>query len=621
MSEAFVRLQGSVPFTPHPRVGSIDPHERIEFTIKLRRATHAGLPTLDEFIAGKRAEGIDRRALLETYASSRDDADAVARWAREHNLSVLLSDPAHRRVRLVGSAADIERAFAITITLHRDPNTGKTFHSYDAELGIPVELKDVIVGVFGLDTRKVTVRHSVSITKSTLAATNPKAQFPGCFFPNEVAELYNFPTTTGAGQKVAILEFGGGFDPVELSSYFTNFIGLPQVPVANPISVLGAKMDVGDGATGEVYLDIEVVGGMAPGASMDVYFAPWTAEGYLAAISAAIKNDDYAAISISYGLSEDLASTSDQPGWAMLNKAVDEAFSEAAAIGVPIFVSTGDQGSGSGRGAVIVQNQQVEVTYQTPELHACYPATSPYATAVGGTQLYAENNAITDEVVWNELGAAFTATYYDESGANKHGKIYVGGATGGGVSRHYTTSPSYQTKAGVNLQSGNQPPASGRCIPDVAGNAGASTGYIVSQPPGSSIALAPVGGTSAAAPMWAALMACAREALQTEFAGAIPTYFLNDFIYENGATSAFRDIVKGRLFSYPPNTGGVPGDFIATGNNCSSTKNSYNAGNGYDLCTGWGSPNGKELVQRLTGWLRAKAQLGADAQESVSTKA
>jgi kumamolisin len=606
MPNEMVRLQGSLPSTRHPTVGPVDPHARIEFTVKLRRKTQAGLPTLDQFLAGDRAKGVNRQALIETYGASRADADAVAKWALSQGLSVASTDLGHRQVRLVGSAAAVGRAFAVSLTLHKDRRTGQEFRSHDTDISIPADLKDVITGVFGLDTRQVTVRYERRVGRRAMASADPKASFPGSFYPTDVAKLYNFPPTTGAGQKVAILEFGGGFDPAALQSYFTGTIGLATAPTTNALFILGAQMDINDGATGEVYLDIEVVGGMAPSAIMDVYFAPWGAEGYLTAVETAITNDDYAAISISYGLDEDLASTSDNPGWDMLNKAVDQAFGEAAAIGVPVFVSTGDQGSGSGRGGVVdAQGHQIEVTYQTPALHACYPATSPYATAVGGTQLYADNGAITAEVVWNELGAAIKATYIDETGAQKKGNIFVGGATGGGVSRHYTTAPSYQTKAGINLMSGNTPPAAGRCIPDVAGNAGSSTGYIVTQPPGSQLALAPVGGTSAAAPMWAALMACVRETLAASLGGKIPVFFLNDFIYASGSSDAFRDIVQGRAFSYTPDSQGVAGAFTPTGTNRSSKANGYNTSAGYDLCTGWGSPNGVALVAQLGAWLKA----------------
>ena len=146
-------------------------------------------------------------------------------------------------------------------------------------------------------------------------------------------------------------------------------------------------------------------------------------------------------------------------------------------------------------------NDGTEITLFSDTAHAGYPATSPYATAVGGTMLYAENGVISKEIVWNELGDL------------QQGKFYYGGAGGGGVSDRYKQMPSYQSNAGIALQSANSPPAKGRCVPDVAGNAGSTTGYLVSQPPGSQLPIAPVGGTSAAAPMWAALMACVREGL------------------------------------------------------------------------------------------------------------
>jgi kumamolisin len=138
--------------------------------------------------------------------------------------------------------------------------------------------------------------------KGAAVAADPKQQFRGSFYLNEVAKLYNFPSTHGAGQRVAVLEFGGGFNQSVLDNYFTHNIGLNTPPVVNAISVLNTPIQVDTQVTGEVYLDIEVIGAMALKATQDVYFAPWTGEGYLNAIGQAIHNDDYAAISISYGL-------------------------------------------------------------------------------------------------------------------------------------------------------------------------------------------------------------------------------------------------------------------------------------------------------------------------------
>lgn len=592
MTDQMIPIAGSVPLNKHKLVGPADPNQRIEVTIKLRRKSEQGLPTLEEFLAGKRSTGMTRKQLAERYGARQEDADAVQRWAVQHGLSVSRTDLGRRQMHLVGSIDAMSRAFGVKMSMYNHSRTGKHFRCPTGDIHLPEKLAPIITGVFGLNDMPIVVRHPVKAPRKTRPTTaDLHEKFPGSFYPNEVAQLYNFPPMQGAGQRVAILEFGGGFDPRVLADYFTNNIGLPTPPTVNAKFVLGTQMDIEDaGTTGEVYLDIEVVGAMAPKATIDVYFAPWTGDGFLNAIDQAIHDDDYAAVSISYGLDEDLRGTASDPGWPMLNQNVDEAFRDATAVGIPVFVSSGDQGSGSLRGEV----DQMEVTLLSKNAHAGYPASSPYATAVGGTMLYAENGTISKEVVWNELGDL------------QDDKYYFGGATGGGVSDRYKQVPSYQSNAGIIPQSVNNPPTKGRGVPDVAGNSGASTGYLVSQPPGSQDPIAPVGGTSAAAPMWAALMACVREGLSAKFNGNVPVFFFNDFVYANGNTAAFRDIVGGREFTFDPNQGLVPGAFIPIGNNRSTQVDGYYAKEGFDLCTGWGSPNGQELLNQLETWLASQ---------------
>src|SRR5579885_3036477 len=460
MNDKLIAIEGSVPLNKHPLVGPADPNQRIEVTIKLRRKSEQGLPTLEEFLGGKRSAGMTRQQLTQRYGAQQEDADAVKQWAVQQGLSVANIDLGRRQMHLTGSIAAMSRAFGVNLSIYSQARTGKHFRCPTGNIHLPENLVPIIKGVFGLNDMPIVVRHSVR-TRRRPRPTNvdPKEQFPGSFYPNEVAKLYNFPSTQGAGQRVAILEFGGGFDQTVLADYFTNTIGLPTPPTVKAISVLGKEMDVGDaGYTGEVYLDIEVVGAMAPKAAIDVYFAPWTGNGYLNAIDQAIHSADYAAVSISYGLDEDLRGTASDPGWPMLNHNVDEALRDAAAIGLPVFVSSGDQGSSSLRGQV----GQDEVTLQSKTAHVGYPASSPYATAVGGTMLYAENGTISKEVVWNELGDL------------QEGKFYYGGATGGGVSDRYSV-PSYQSNAGIVPKSVNNPPTQGRGVPDVAGNSGSTT--------------------------------------------------------------------------------------------------------------------------------------------------
>jgi kumamolisin len=606
MSEKLIPIPGSVPVNDHPMVGPVDPAERIEITIKLRRKTEEGLPTLEEFLAGKRAVGVTRHTLAERYGAAREDVTVVQDWAVQNGLSMSRVDQATRQMHLVGSAKAMSQAFGVKLSKYSHGRTKTHFRCPEGDIQVPERLAPIITGVFGLNDMPVVVRHATRFGHMAFSKADPKSQFPGSFYPHEVARLYNFPPTQGAGQRVAILEFGGGFDQSVLHDYFTNNIGLKTPPTVNGISVMNTPIQVDHDVTGEVYLDIEVIGAMAPQAAIDVYFAPWTGQGYLNAIDQAIHNDDYAAISISYGLDEDLKGTAANPGWPLLNKNVDEGFRDAAAIGVPLFVSTGDQGSSSLRGVVVMNGQQGEVTAYSSSAHAGYPAGSPYATAVGGTMLYAENGAIRSEIVWNELGPVQEGQFYNNSGKLTNGKYFFGGAGGGGVSDRYRQMPSYQSGAGITLQSANTPPAGGRCVPDVAGNAGSTTGYLVSQPPGSPFAVAAVGGTSAAAPMWAALMACIRESLAKSFNSKVPVFFLNDFIYARGSSSAFRPVIGGREFTFDPRIGLVPGKFTDVGNICSTGNTGYSAQKGYNLCTGWGSPNGAELLNQLQTWLQAQ---------------
>ena len=621
MAEKLISIKGSVPLNKHKLVGPADPKERIEITIKLRRKSEKGLPTLEEFVAGKRSKGITRQELAERYGATREDAATVQHWAVRQRLSVSSVNVGLRQMHLVGSVEAMSRAFGVKISMYQHSRTGTHFRCPEGEIHLPQNLVPIIVGVFGLNDMPIVIRHIVRVGQRA-TSMSPKEMFPGSFYPDEVAKLYNFPPTQGAGQRVAILEFGGGFDQSVLADYFTNNIGLPTPPTVNGISVLGTVIQVDKDITGEVYLDIEVIGAMAPKATIDVYFAPFTGEGFLNAVDQAIHNDDYAAVSISYGFDEDTRGTANDPGWPMLNQNIDESFRDASAVGIPVFVSTGDQGSSSLRGEL---SNQWEVTVYSKTVHAGYPATSPYATAVGGTMLYAENGTISKEVVWNELGAVQIGPYY-VSGATgdavqKEGKYYLGGATGGGVSDRYKQVPTYQSNAGITPQSANKPSVKGRGIPDVAGNAGATTGYLVSQPPGSQYPIAPVGGTSAAAPMWAALMACVRESLSTSFGGKVPVFFLNDFVYACGKTNVFKDIVGGREITYQPNGNPVLGAFTPIGNNRSTLANGYSAQTGYDLCTGWGSPNGSALLKQLQTWLRFTQNGPSPSSPSLTTAA
>ncbi len=182
------------------------------------------------------------------------------------------------------------------------------------------------------------------------------------------------------------------------------------------------------------------------------------------------------------------------------------------------------------------------------QLHVDFPASSPYVVACGGTTLKAKGGTIASEQVWNELASG-------------------NGATGGGISDIFAL-PAYQQNAGVPATASG---FVGRGAPDVAGDADPTTGYAVRVDGQNTV----VGGTSAVAPLWAGLVALINQQLGT------PVGYLNPLLYQV-PESDFRDIV----------TGGTDG---------------YNAGPGWDPCTGLGSPNGTALLNALMGSAAARA--------------
>jgi kumamolisin len=168
---------------------------------------------------------------------------------------------------------------------------------------VPEELKDIVEAVFGLDDRPqakphLRIRGNVGNVQWHAATTS--------FTPVELARLYDFPTgATGAGQCIGIIELGGGFRPADLTTYFAE---LNVSPAPNVVAVSvdhGKNHPTGNpnGPDGEVMLDIEVAGAVAPGARLVVYFAPNTDRGFLDAITTAIhdKRNNPSVVSISWG--------------------------------------------------------------------------------------------------------------------------------------------------------------------------------------------------------------------------------------------------------------------------------------------------------------------------------
>jgi len=350
----------------------------------------------------------------------------------------------------------------------------------------------------------------------------PRVDTATSYTPLQVGQAYGFPDADGSGQSLAIVELGGGYTKSDLDRYFSS-LGIP-VPSVTAVRVDGGKnAPSGDpnSADGEVLLDIEVAGALAPGAVQRVYFAPNTDQGFVDAVTAAAHAiPTPAAISISWGGPED--------SWTeQARHALDQACADAVALGATVLAASGDNGSADGAtdGAA----------------HCDFPASSPNVVACGGTRLVLDRaGAIAKETVWNDAATG-------------------GGATGGGVSTAFPV-PVWQVDAGV--------PAAGRGTPDVAGNADPQTGYqvYVDGQPGV------VGGTSAVAPLWAALV-CRLAQMSGKPLGLIqPTLYKG--VAAGVAQPGLHDITSG-------------------------DNGAYKAGSGWDPCTGLGSPDGAALASIL----------------------
>ena len=329
------------------------------------------------------------------------------------------------------------------------------------------------------------------------------------FYPTEIAQLYSFPTSDGTGQRVGIIELGGGYRPNDLQIYFQN-LGIRSAPNVTQVLIDGAINDPSNtDASVEVVLDTQIIAALVPAAQTRVYFAPNSYNGFYNAIDAAI-NQNCKVISISWGAPEESWESNELERFNSL-------FQRAAQAGCTITAAAGDNGSSDGLSGTNVD----------------FPASSPWILAVGGTTVTANKGQISNEVVWNNNPTS--------------------SATGGGVSSKFDK-PAYQSRL----------TGSKRGVPDVSANADPNTGYRIFM----SGAQYVIGGTSAASPLWAALIARLNHKLGRNLGHVNPILYNTD-------VRVCRDI-----------TAGNNGAFTASG--------------GWDNCTGCGSPDGAAFLNYLT---------------------
>jgi subtilase family serine protease len=487
----------------------------------------------------------------------------VRRWLDATGLSVVDVTANDLTVQVHGTASIVEDAFRTRIERYRLPD-GREAFANTASPQIPADAGPYVAGVLGLnDVALASMTSPVAPTRATSLWRVPNVATGGpvpcaaaveagtkrhVYTANQLAAAYDFnglynKGDEGAGVTIAFFELGP-----DLASDIAGY----QSCFGTHATVTYEEVDGGAGSgpgDGEAALDIETALGLAPEAKFEVYQAPSSPTGILDNFTAMIDDDTAKVLSTSWGQCEARSSST-------LLAAEGTLFEQAATQGQSVLAATGDYGSTDCR---------------TTALTVDDPASEPFVTGVGGTTLSA-------------IGPPPIETTWNDSSIRT-------GAGGGGVSSEHVM-PSYQADAPaslhvVNADSSGSPcsaPAGTYCreVPDVSADADRSTGYLIyfeGQ-------WEPNGGTSAASPLWAALMALtdASSACHAKTVG-----FANPALYDAAATSYAADFQD-----------------ITTGNNDYTPERNmsglYPATVGYDMATGLGTPIGANLATTLCSY-------------------
>ena len=435
------------------------------------------------------------------YGATDAQISRVSKYLRSQGLSVGQVTANHLTLSVSGTAAQAEKAFGVSLnTWHTG---GRDVIANTAKPTLPSDIASVVSGVAGLSTASVRVPVNLHATPE---AVSPHAGTT--LTPTKARGGYNLTSPiaagdNGAGQTIGLVEFSA-YSASAVAAYNTKYsLGATAATV---VKVAGGTTDTSGSVEDE--LDIEVDYALAPKAAIKVYEAPNSDAGEVA-LYAAMVSADLPVISASWGEPENEEN----------NLASDDAdFQEAAAQGESVFAASGDSGAKDDGSTLSVD----------------YPASDPYVSGVGGTNLTVSSaNAWSSETGWS--------------------------GSGGGQSDKWST-PSFQTP--VNT-SGH------REVPDVSAAGGNSSPWNID----ADGTWTSVWGTSAAAPNWAAFVADYDTAAVA--AGRAKFGYANGFLYtvaqSSSYSSAFHDIKSG-------SNGG------------------YSAKTGYDEVTGWGSYNGANFI-------------------------
>jgi kumamolisin len=500
---------------------------------------------------------LSREEIATKFGVPKKTVQKVERVLKSYGLRVLEVTQGGRSLKVRGSAADIRSAFRAKFAMYQVPGEGQ-IRARKGVLKVPNELDGIVTGVFGLDQRRMARRQARAAARQSTA----RQSTPRPLTPARLERQYKFPAGYGAGKTIAIAEFGQDlgngavltpvYIPADVASFCKRYrrpvpkiriesVGLsPHMFTRQQYKTYRGRLHANlrplqDGMTGETMMDAQIVAALCPKADIGVYFATWGERGWVNLLDAVTSGSGPVpvALSISYGLAEEDA---DWSGAAL--SAINERLQIAALQGITVCVSSGDDGSGCSQ--------------LNKRCHVQFPSSSPYVLSVGGTMLATKaGGKVVEKVWWQKPGWR------------------GGGATGGGVSTRNPRAP-WQS---VQIRSRNPGARDGRVVPDVSALAGPPYYRLVFNG-----ALGKNGGTSAATPLWASLIARIDAALPT----SKRQRFLPPFLHKPSVGAAgFHDIKRGKNASHPdPGFG-------------------YHARKGFDAVSGWGVPHGRRLLDAL----------------------
>ncbi|HSY73734.1 MAG TPA: S53 family serine peptidase [Alloacidobacterium sp.] len=455
----------------------------------------------------------------ERFGPTQADYDAVVHFAKANGFTVTGGSRDGMDVQIKGPVSAVEAAFHVSMMTYQHPTENRIFYGPDREP--TTSLSFPLWHISGMDNYSIPhpmlVRksdyakaHGISpeaVVKHATTGSGPSASFLGS---DMRAAYYGGTALTGAGQNLGLFEFLGT-DLADLNTYYKNVKQTNTVPITL-LSVDGTSTSCVDSRAGgrcddtEQTLDMTQALGMAPGLSSLVMYIGSTDTAIISAMTT------HKPLPTTIGCSW---------GWTPVDpNTLDPYFQKMAAQGQNFFAASGDDSTWSKR-------------------NEAWPADDDYVVSVGGTDLTTSSAAgpWASETAWTD--------------------------SGGGISPDKIAIPSWQKLSGV-INSSNKGSTTYRNGPDVSANANFTFYTCADQ---TACLANEYGGTSFAAPMWAAFIALVNQQLATE--GESTIGFINPTIYSENVTSSygtdFHDITSGK-------------------------SGSYSAVTGYDLVTGWGSP-------------------------------